>query len=188
MTKSDGGLRAVEGSQLLYEWLRQLAESGGECPTNKVIIERFGFSGPSTACRMLEILEEQKLILVTHSRRRRVIQILETGKSVESELTTRPIVHHHDGSQARSVIIGKTQNAYLNRGKDRPYGITPGFTGQLNAGCRFIEGEDFLDRLKRGENIFCGAETQAGKPYCEGHAIRCYQPMTDTQALHKRAA
>ena len=42
-------------------------------------------------------------------------------------------------------------------------------------GCHWIEGDDYLERIHRGEEIYCGAPTlRAGGPYCAVHHKRAY--------------
>lgn len=46
-------------------------------------------------------------------------------------------------------------------------------------GCRFIEAPDFLARLDRGENIYCGAPVVGPEhAWCHTHRSRVYQPAT----------
>lgn len=43
--------------------------------------------------------------------------------------------------------------------------------------CQWIEGDDFAERLHRGEAIYCGAKVRrAGEPYCPTHRARAYLP------------
>jgi hypothetical protein len=42
-------------------------------------------------------------------------------------------------------------------------------------GCRWIEGDDYLDRLHRGEDIYCNAPVRRlGDSYCATHRARAY--------------
>jgi hypothetical protein len=41
--------------------------------------------------------------------------------------------------------------------------------------CRWIEGDDYLDRIHRGEKIYCSAPvTRLGESYCAAHRARAY--------------
>lgn len=42
-------------------------------------------------------------------------------------------------------------------------------------GCRWIEGDDHLDRIHRGEDIYCSAPVRRlGDSYCAAHWARVY--------------
>jgi hypothetical protein len=44
-------------------------------------------------------------------------------------------------------------------------------------GCLWIDGDDFLERLHRGERIHCGAPARRpGESYCAKHHARAYLP------------
>jgi hypothetical protein len=41
--------------------------------------------------------------------------------------------------------------------------------------CRWIEGDDYLDRIHRGEEIYCNAPVRRlGESYCAAHRARAY--------------
>ena len=51
-------------------------------------------------------------------------------------------------------------------------------------GCRWIEGEDFLERAHRGGDIFCGAPVhKTGESWCTDHRARVY--FTRGSARHE---
>lgn len=42
-------------------------------------------------------------------------------------------------------------------------------------GCRWIDGDDYLDRIHRGEDIYCSAPVRRlGESYCAAHCARAY--------------
>lgn len=46
-------------------------------------------------------------------------------------------------------------------------------------GCRWIEGKDYLERMGRGEAIYCGAKvTEPGGVWCAAHRARVYHRPT----------
>jgi hypothetical protein len=45
-------------------------------------------------------------------------------------------------------------------------------------GCRWIEGNNFVERLKRGEQIYCGKTVATvGSPWCKEHHARVWVPV-----------
>jgi hypothetical protein len=49
-------------------------------------------------------------------------------------------------------------------------------------GCRWIEGDDYLDRIHRGEDIYCNAPVRGfGDSYCAAHWARAYIDRRSSQ-------
>lgn len=46
--------------------------------------------------------------------------------------------------------------------------------GEKFAGCLYIEGEDFLERMQQGEVITCGEPRVPESSYCITHKALCY--------------
>lgn len=54
-------------------------------------------------------------------------------------------------------------------------------------GCNWIDGDDYLERLHRGEEIYCGAPTlRAGKSYCAVHRARAYLSTAASDFMEQR--
>ena len=62
----------------------------------------------------------------------------------------------------------------------------------MNLGCRWIEGDDFIERMRRGKMIYCGRPVATvGGSWCAEHRARVYigaeSPKPETET-NERAA
>jgi hypothetical protein len=62
------------------------------------------------------------------------------------------------------------------RGGGRLQLISPGFNARpVGAGCKFIDGDDFLSIIAQGGDPYCGVPVSGpGSPWCDHHRARCW--------------
>jgi DNA-binding transcriptional regulator YhcF (GntR family) len=80
MAKTHAGTEhAVERASRIFTVLKQAADNGLECPTNKALAERFGVRS-NTISNALHLLESTAMIEIERGPGWRVVTIRATGK------------------------------------------------------------------------------------------------------------
>jgi hypothetical protein len=183
----------------LMAWLVECAENGIPAPSNHAIAKRFGRKSSNAGSRSLAMLERRGLISVIRYKRSRVVVILETGKHTAKVEPVEKRVRRHPAAVVNRIIElarakwtvpeiakelslpHKVVRGLYDRNREQ---ITPQSEKprparpQLMAigparTCQFITGIDYLDRMRRGENIYCSRTSVEGKSWCPEHFTLC---------------
>jgi hypothetical protein len=186
--------------QALYRWLVDCAERNVPAPSNDVIAERLGMRSGSSGADGISKLVRDGLIHVERTKATRRVTIVASGKATAWTVPVLPAsTVPHDPQVIAKILalhqkgmtyLGIACKVHLTKSKvagiverHRPRPIKEPMTApparpQLMAigparTCQFITGTDFLDRMRRGENIYCGRPSVEGRSWCDFHYAVC---------------
>jgi hypothetical protein len=151
----------------LLRLLREAVEGGLVCPTDTALRSELGLTSDALLVAALRALEVKGRIVVEQGpgqRRRRVVTLIETGKSTLA-------VTDEERARARRAVrgqqLGRAQRGLVEEvAQARPQ--EPAQDLRIR-GCQWIEGEPSID-----DACMCGAMTQPGSSYCPEHHARAW--------------
>ncbi|MEJ7933515.1 hypothetical protein WG907_04485 [Sphingobium sp. AN558] len=111
--------------QRCFDILRDAADGGRKCPTNRDLADMIGYATPQKASEVVSLIEAMGLITVKRARRSRIVTICQTGKRTAGEIEVAPAAGWTDDEDAIlmdgvsegqtlasiGLILGKTENA-----------------------------------------------------------------------------
>lgn len=158
----------------VFAMLMAAARAGAVCPANRVIAERMGWSGVTTASRAIEHLERAGRIRVERTLAWRIVTIPDSGNRTAWNGRGRnpdPAVTARDDQRR---MLARSQGGAAEQTRRRAAGmpvtalaIRPGFTGGPARRCQFIEGEPSPDDACK-----CGRAAEPGHSWCAAHLSR----------------
>lgn len=172
----------------VFHLLETAALGDKVCPTNRVISERMGWAGVTSASRAIDDLERAGRIRVERTRVWRIVTILPSGKRTAwAGIGAAPAgaaAARDDQRRLLAISLGGAGE----QGRRRAAGLTvtklairPGFTGGPARTCQWIEAEPRGD-----DSCKCNAPSAPGVSWCAGHLARVYQPEADRDRLDRR--
>jgi hypothetical protein len=172
----------------LYDLLSGYAERGEPMPPNRELADRMGWADRRTVMLALRALEKDKRLKVHSSQQRqRVVEILGTGKRTADRPDAKPLVEQPapqtDLERRRALLESLAMKSKL--GTVNPGPSLGGFRARPLAkgeGCRWIDGDDYLDKIKAGQDPTCGKPRLLGRSYCEHHQARAFAPKRERAA------
>jgi hypothetical protein len=188
-------LRPAHQDDHLYQWLVHCAETGQVAPSNAAIAHDMGFKSGSGGSYGIERLEKQGRISVFRFKKSRVIVITATGQATAKPQRQEARKCPHPPAEVDRVLEMRRANLScrtiadaLSLGEKQVRGIIERNRELLRSqmpdpirkrpqlmaigpskSCTFITGDDFLQRLHRGEVIHCSLPSVPGTSWCPSH-------------------
>lgn len=162
-----------ETLQTIFEALERAAEAGDPCPGNRALADMLGYRSTSSIAALVAEIERRGLIAVERTRTSRVVTIIASGKSTASTLLGP---NSYGRPRPASLTPQARKAGAPARGRGR-LAVMPLRNFPAPRQCEWPHGTPGEPGFR-----FCGAPSDAGKPYCAKHCARAYTKKQEPDA------
>lgn len=171
-TKSPILLALTPTEQRIYEIVCRRARLEEPCPSNRDLMEVFGWKSPSTAAFHMASLERKGFVSIKYFNQGRLIIML-TGEPAWTSLDGlgphKPLTRSKKGP--RIAPYRQSNRSKLINLTEPPESISKGFNGNVGFWrCQYIYGD------LRADGFQCWDIAAPKSSYCEIHHALCYLP------------